>query len=633
VKTLPLFVALLAAGSASAAQVWVAPAAEKVRPSTQPPAGAAAVAKIAAAKNEFEAFHVVVTGSAAGVSMSLDALADGKGHSISGRDLVLYREALLDVPQQTGGDGAAGMWPDALVPDVDPIAGEKRNAFPFDVPANESRAVMVDVHAPQGTAAGKYTGTLHVTGGVTQDVPVELTVWDFEVPSTSTLRTAFGMAWNGPCMGHGDGGCSGGDADMALRARYVQAALDNHVSIHTPYFTSTVDANGNANWGSFDQYAGPFLDGTADTRLHGAKLTAVSVNGSIAAPAVKGWSQHFKDKGWTSTTLFAYVCDEPPLTCQWSDIPGRIAGVRAGDPSMPTLVTTTTWEAQAHGVGGIDLFVPVINYVEGKAGSNEAGNQRAKFSANTWWYQSCMSFGCSAVGGGRDSTGETGWPTYAVDSDGTRNRAMEWMSFSYDMTGELYYEMTMSYFSGDPWTNQTAFGGTGDGTLFYPGTTARIGGKTEIPVESLRLKGIRDGMEDYELLALAKKLGAGDQAKAIAAGLFPKTYQSTVTPAALDSARAELAALILHALGKDTAPAADTGSASTGGSAGTTSCDTTACTSAPASTGTDPQPKLPAQLGSGGCSTSGVQSMWLALPVFAAFALRRRRSAAARVQG
>ena len=444
-KSLPLFVALLAAGSASAAQVWVAPAAQKIRPSAQPPAGATAAAKIAAAKNEFEAFQVVVTGQADSVSMSLDALRDSAGHTISGRDVVLYREALLNVTAQSGGDGATGMWPDALVPDVDPIAGEKRNAFPFSVPANESRAVLVDVHAPQATPAGKYTGTLHVTGGVTQDVPVELTVWDFEVPSTSTLRTAFGMAWNGPCIGHGDGSCGGGDSDHRLRARYVQAALDNHVSIHQPYFTSTVDSSGNENWGIFDQYVSPFLDGTADTRLKGAKLTSVSVNGATTAAVVKAWSNHFKSKGWTSTTLFDYVCDEPPLTCQWSDIPGRVSQVRAGDSSMPTLVTTTTWDAQSHGVSGIDLFVPVVNYVEGKPGSAQAGNQRAKFGANTWWYQSCMSFGCSGVGGGLDGSGETGWPTYAVDSDATRNRAMEWMSFTYDMTGELYYDVTMSY--------------------------------------------------------------------------------------------------------------------------------------------------------------------------------------------
>jgi len=611
-KTLPLFVALLAAGSASAAQVWVAPAAQKIRPNVQPPAGATAAAKIAAAKNEFEAFQVVVTGQASSVSMILENLSDGAGHDISGRELVLYREALINVPSQTGGDGAAGMWPDALIPDVDPIAGEKRNAFPFDVPANESRAVLVDIHVPQSTPAGKYVGTVHVVGGVTQEVPIELTVWDFEVPSTSTLRTAFGMAWNGPCMGHGDGGCGGGDADQKLRARYVQAALDNHVSIHQPYFTSTVDTSGNENWGAFDQYSAQFLDGTADTRLQGAKLTSVSVNGASNANVVRGWSNHFKQKGWTATTLFDYVCDEPPLTCQWSDIPGRIAEVRAGDPNMPTLVTTTTWDAQSHGVGGIDLFVPVINFVEGKPGTSLAGDQRSKFGADTWWYQSCMSFGCSGVGGGLDGSGETGWPTYAIDSDATRNRAMEWMSFTYDMQGEFYYEVTMSFFSGDPWVNQTAFGGSGDGTLFYPGTTSRIGGQTEIPIESLRLKGIRDGMEDYELLNLAKKLGMGDKAKAIAQGVYPKTYQATTSPAALDSARSELAALILHALGKDVpAPAAPSDN-----------CGTTACSADPA-----PQSNVsPLAAAGGGCSSTGVQSLWLAIPVFALFGLRRRRA-------
>src|SRR5438093_9819970 len=109
VKSLPLFVALLAAGSASAAQVWVAPAAQKIRPSAQPPAGATAAAKIAAAKNEFEAFQVVVTGQADSVSMILDALRDSAGHTISGRDVVLYREALLNVTAQSGGDGATGM--------------------------------------------------------------------------------------------------------------------------------------------------------------------------------------------------------------------------------------------------------------------------------------------------------------------------------------------------------------------------------------------------------------------------------------------------------------------------------------------------------------------------------------------
>jgi len=603
-------VVFLAGSASEAAQVWTAPAAVKVRPQAQAPQGAAANAVIAAARNEFESFQVVVTGPATGVSMSLEGLGDGKGNSISGRDVTLYREALINVPIQTGGDGAAGIWPDALVPDVDPIAGEKRNAFPFDVPAGESRAVLVDVHVPAGAPAGVYNGTLNVTGGAAAQVPVTLTVWDFAIPSTASLRSAFGMTWNGPCMGHGDGGCSNYDAEQKLRARYLQAALDNRISITLPVVSSPIKQDGSGGWADYDTYAGPFLDGTANTRLAGAKLTAVQIEGDGTRTVVaKAWSDHFKAKGWTKA-LFNYICDEPPMTCQWSDINGRIANSRAADPDMPTLVTTTTAEAAANNISGIDLYVPVVNFMEDRPGTGHAGSQRSKYGATVWWYQSCMSFGCSGVGPGYDYTGGSGWPTYAIDSDATRNRAMEWMSFSYDMSGELYYETTQAYFSGDPWVNQVNFGGAGDGTLFYPGTSAKIGGQTEIPVESFRMKMIRDGMEDYELLAMARQLGLGDQAKQIAKGVYPKTYQSTSSPAALDSARSQLAQLILHAMGKDSGPAQQTtGETSSGAGA------------------VPPIVSAGATFPAGGCSSSGPQSAWLLLPLAGLLFLRRRRTA------
>ena len=81
-----------------------------------------------------------------------------------------------------------------------------------------------------------------------------------------------------------------------------------------------------------------------------------------------------------------------------------------------------------------------------------------------------------------------------------------------------------------------------------------------------------------------------------------------------------MAALILHALGKDV---------QTPG--GTPPCTTTACS-------TDPVQTTPTTTGSkgglasigypgGGCSSTGMQSLWLAVPVFALFAFRRRRTA------
>ncbi len=46
----------------------------------------------------------------------------------------------------------------------------------------------------------------------------------------------------------------------------------------------------------------------------------------------------------------------------------------------------------------------------------------------------------------------------------------------------------------------------GDGFLFYPGDDAGIDG----PVASIRLKNLRDGMEDYEYFAILQQLGGKD---------------------------------------------------------------------------------------------------------------------------
>ena len=644
-KTLPLLVIALSAGSVSAAQVWVAPSAVKVRPTAAPKATSPVTATLFAAQNEFESFHVVVTGAATGVSMAVEGLGDGLGNVITGRDVVLYREGLIQVTTQSGGDGATGWWPDALIPDVDPIMGEKRNAFPFSVPTGESRAVMVDIHVPQSAPAGIYRGVVNVTGGVTAQVPIELTVWNFSMPSTSTLKSAFGLDWNAPCAGHGDNSSNCDTAsDQALRARYVQTALDNRISIRAPYYSTAVNDTGSANWSDFDTYSGPFFDGTAKTRLVGAKLTAVS-DDNWPGPVAAGWASHFKQKGWT-TTVFDYVCDEPPATCAWSDINPRISSSHSGSTAVPTLVTTSVQDAQANGVVGLDLIVPVIDQMEDKPGQPLAGNQRSKYPANIWWYQSCDSFGCS--GGGA-----TGWPTYAIDADATRNRAMEWMSFNYDVQGELYYETALAFYPGfgaNPWVTQFNFGGNGDGTLFYPGTVAQIGGLTEIPVESIRMKAIRDGMEDYELLAYAKSLGLGAQALAVSQSVFPVTYEATTTPEVLDAARAELAAMILHALGRDappppvadagTPPAPDAGAAGSGPSASAdagVAIAVDAGATSDADAGGDAAPGAPVATGAGkpavatssiagGCSSSGLQSTWLCVAgiLMAGFRLRRR---------
>jgi hypothetical protein len=97
---------------------------------------------------------------------------------------------------------------------------------------------------------------------------------------------------------------------------------------------------------------------------------------------------------------------------------------------------------------------------------------------------------------------------------------------------------------------QRAYNGTGDGTLFYPGTVARIGGQTDIPVASIRLKMVRESYEDYEYLKMLADLGGAADARGIAQQLFAYAWGTDQSPAALMSAREALAQKILARLSK-----------------------------------------------------------------------------------
>jgi uncharacterized protein (TIGR03382 family) len=592
----------LAPLAASAAQVWVAPATEKVRPTTQP--RPVTEARVASARNEFEAFQVVVTGPATNVSARVSAL-EGPGRL---DDVKLYRVDLMNVTSSSSLDGGTGRWPDALVPDVDDVVGEKRNAFPFGVPAGESRAIWVEVRVPPDAAPGTYFGNVTVTSAEGEaNIPVVFTVWDITLPATSSLRTFFGLGYGTINRAHG----TTGDSDAQLRARYGAFGLDHRISV-----SGIWDDGAHTDMGHFDRFYKPLVEGSAQTRLPGAKWTTVKYVGSRSVDQYKRWAQKARAEGWFDA-LFDYTCDEPPLTCAWSEINSRTNTVHAADPEMKTLVTTQIWEADAHGVSsGIDIIVPVVNWMDDKPGSEHAGNNRSKYDGflgsspqkELWLYQSCMSHGCGGtVNFGSPTASDqyyTGWPTYMIDASAVRNRAMEWISFLENATGELYWESSFAYASRgiNAWTSQWDFSGNGDGTLFYPGTPGKIGGTTHIPVASIRLKMIREGMEDYEYLKILSDLGHGDEARAIARDLFPSAYETEVSPEKVMAAREALAVQILVRTNKGLPPAVT--SAILGHTSGIPFVE-------------------------GGCGSAGGfgGGALLAFPALLALALRRRRAA------
>ena len=113
----------------------------------------------------------------------------------------LYRQHQLHLEIGTYRNDAfkPDWYPDPLIPFELPARGTKLEgahllAVPFDLPASETHGFWVDLHVPADTPPGDYRGAYRLTaeGGKSLEVPVLLTVWDFTLPQTPTLVTAFG---------------------------------------------------------------------------------------------------------------------------------------------------------------------------------------------------------------------------------------------------------------------------------------------------------------------------------------------------------------------------------------------------------------------------------------------------------
>jgi hypothetical protein len=116
------------------------------------------------------------------------------------------------------------------------------------------------------------------------------------------------------------------------------------------------------------------------------------------------------------------------------------------------------------------------------------------------------------------------------------------MAYKFDLSGEYYWDSDKRLATA--WSDQYVTGGNGDGTLFYPGEPSVVGGSRHIPVESLRLKLIRDGHEDYEYLAELTRRGQGGTARQLVESLYPHAWSGTRTDAELTAAHSRLAALV-----------------------------------------------------------------------------------------
>jgi hypothetical protein len=521
---------------------WTTHPLAKIKPLDPVPGAPAKSVDLYSARNEFESFQIVLRAGStdlSGVDIDFSDFRTSQGAEISKENVIVYLERFLNLRRPSMFDGGTGLWPDPLVPRIDRYAHEKRNAFPFNMQSGRNQPVWVEIFVPPAANPGTYTGSarISISGAVKVLVPIHVVVWNFTLPSTSTLKSSFGLSGIAALKQHR--GQYTNDEDLyAITRLYAKAALLHRISIHggsmVPPKYSYDSGRMRLNWSTYDAEVGLFLDGLAISEgepLHGAKATSVEIRTPPALDTEEQqtlyWAQyakHFQQKGWLDR-LFLYLWDEPaPAVFPEVLKRGRVA-LRV-NPKIRSLVTVPFTEKLAEVT---QIWVPLVNCLEPKPGFDDFCEHTPPFEtyirqtdrSSLWFYQSCASHGCNVVGGPYF----TGWPSYMIDVPGASNRVMQWIAWKYRIEGELYYSMDEAYGRGnDPWDSVFLVGGNGDGTLFYPGRPDHIGGHTDIPIESIRLKLIREGMEDYEYLSLLAKLGSAKLADEYADRIVKKPY-------------------------------------------------------------------------------------------------------------
>lgn len=451
---------------------WVVSNSQKVMRDEAAPADAERVMQLGAARNEYESGQVIVTAGEAPLSklqVSISDLKQDQGPAkIHSKDIELFQQHYIEVTTSTTPAYPKGWYPDALIP----LDGK------LQVEAGHNQGIWVKVYVPKGQPAGVYKGeiTIHETG-LPVRIPVELTVWDFELTDENHSKTAFGI-WGGPIQ-EAHGNVQGMEAWEYIE-KYYWASVEHRL---TPGYLPIPDTD-------VDYYVENAPRFINDPRVSAYRLPYYrDAQGEPNIAKIKELIDKLRDRDLLEKGYF-YISEidepvpHPNATNHYDRVKLINDALKEGAPDVPHLVTIQPIEEL---LGDVDIWSPEIDKYD-----YDFARERQAEGEPIWWYTSVFP--------------KHPYPSYHTDDDLVGARLLTWMQHDYGVEGTLYWATTQfqkydsaqrKYVSRDVWTDPLAFpGANGDGYLFYPGTEIGIDG----PVGTIRLEVLRESMEDYEYL-------------------------------------------------------------------------------------------------------------------------------------
>lgn len=432
-----------------------------------------------------------------------------------------------------------GPIPDALVPFE---LGTERGGAPFAIPSNRSQSIWCDIYIPKEAPPGTYVGVIKVleSSSVVRSVPVQLKVYNFELPDSTHFHNMFHTRAQTIAVKHGV---------PAYSPRYFEIEREYYKIAHR----HRMDLEFGLTIEELKTHAKGYFTGEWYTSAYGYDGPGVGVGNTTYGIGVlespDGLSSGFlnteqsyrtaSDK-WVSwfeqnaprTQIFKYVIDEPDSS-QYPLIRERVSWLRNNPGPGHRLKTYCTVKIDPRLYGFIDFWS-----VRGPSGDN--------------WGDGILTGYVTPKVQERKALGErvaiyNGWrPCYGtpqiIDAEAIDGRVIPWMAWKYGIDQyylwytNLYYQVVNKAVTFSPWGRncQVYADGRvawGDGTLFYPGEDKEYP-EFDLgfagPVASIRMKSWRRGQQDYEYLHLLKHISPARSFDSIIDYLVPIAFDEII---------------------------------------------------------------------------------------------------------
>ncbi len=540
------------------------------------------------AGNEYEPFQVALVNGhlrQTELNVTVSDLVSATGATLSAAESVRrFRVGYVPKPESDE------PWPDPLIPlaGCPDFAPPAETLFPpeedalGELPANDVTSLWFTVHAPADTPAGEYRGTITVaTARGKLELPITVQVYGFSLPERSSLSGDIWFANGLSFLRY-----YGRDVTLDEFAPMVEMLRGYRVNTHLSWLTLSplvkvsidqdghyrfdftelepwlevalkenpwfnINLGGGAGWTA--HYAGvfgrrtPILDTrTGETIRFPEK--PMSNEEILAHPIFTDfWTAYttlFREKGWMDQCYIENI-DEPPYGPSRVDAPRNLFlrdfhdRLRKIAPDLRLFSYGTSPAPRMHPWAApyLDLWGPSVSSLD--EALTELREQQVQGRP----------FHTYVCGGMRRKMG-LHTPDVYIDQPGIDLRIIPWMAWRYGAEGVLYY-------AGNGWVGDPAVqlveqnprlrwpatpwrlhggAGFGNGWFTYPAPA------TMDIFPSIRLENIRDGLEDYEYLALLQRLSP--EADPEVAELVKSTMVWSKDPAVLRARRHQLALAI-----------------------------------------------------------------------------------------